>query len=791
MRTLFISVNLILLLILPSFAFSNNNPEDKKGTIKGQIIDQADNSPVGYATVSITNKENISLGGGLTDDQGNFKIKNVSFGKYTLVVQFIGYTTLKKEINVNAINFDLGQIKIGENVEQLEEVEVRAEKTSIERSIDKKVVNVSDAMIAEGNSVSEVLQTIPEISVGSDGAISLRGESNVRVLIDGKPSQIDPAQIFQTLPAGSIEKIEVITNPSAKYDPDGLSGIINVITKKDKMKGLNGSANIGAGTGEKYNGYLGLNYRIKKFNFFGQGSYGENRFENKKDLKRIYTDQSIPSFDQQGDNIRNGRYYNTKLGADYFLDSTNTITFYAELWDWKGGEKNYFVNSNLQGDQVISSQKEFGDQNNRASGSSFSLNHRKEFKKGTLESDAFYNGGSSTFSTSSTLENDTQRNSSVNTDANWNYASLKVDYSHKINDKSSLETGYKGELLDASAKISNSLGGVVNNYSYDYDQYINSAYGSYSIALGTYSIKAGLRGEIATIEGQVKTESGQDTTYSINYASLFPTLHIQKKMGDFNTIGLSYSRRINRPSIFNMLPIEQRSNSSTVTVGNPDLQPSYTNSISFDHGLNKGKLGLNTSLYVRHSTDIIRNVSRYDSVDDVTVYTYANLGSSITGGASISANYQIAKWWNIDANLNFFYLEIQDENEEFTVPTDANPINWTAKLNTRFMLPKSFTIQIMGRYAGQQYDAQNITQPTYALNLAVKKAILKKKGNISFKIDDIINSGFTKDVYGRDFQEQTYYLQERPVYRVSFSYAFGGQFQGRKARKLHSSGGMN
>ncbi|MBB3696016.1 TonB-dependent receptor [Flammeovirga yaeyamensis] len=790
MKTVTFSVNLIVLLFVTTFLFANDNL-DKKGNVKGQIIDQNDGSPVGYATVSLNNKDNISIGGGLTDDAGQFRIKNVPYGTYTLIVQFVGYNTLQKELKVNAASVDVGQIKIGENVEQLEEVEVRAEKTSIERSIDKKVVNVSDAMIAEGNSVSEVLQTIPEISVGSDGAISLRGESNVRVLIDGKPSQIDPAQIFQTLPAGSIEKIEVITNPSAKYDPDGLSGIINVITKKDKMKGLNGSANIGAGTGEKYNGYLGLNYRIKKFNFFGQGSYGENRFENQKDLRRIYSDSSIPSFDQKGDNIRNGRYYNTKLGADYFLDSTNTITFYAELWDWKGGEENFFTNNNIQGDQIIFSQKEYGNQNNRASGQSFSLNHRKEFKKGILESDAFYNGGTSDFSTSSTLEQDASRNSSVGTDANWNYASLKVDYSHKINDKSSLETGYKGELLDASAQISNNLGGVINNYSYDYDQYINSLYGSYSIALGSYSIKAGLRGEVATIDGTVKTESGQDTTYSINYASLFPTLHVQKKMGEFNTVGVSYSRRINRPGIFNMLPIEQRSNSSTVSVGNPNLQPSYTNSISFDHSYNKNKLGLNTSVYLRHSTDIIRNVSRYDSVEDVTVYTWANLGSSMTGGASISANYQIAKWWNIDANLNFFYLEIQDDNEEFTVPQDANPINWTAKLNTRFTLPKNFTIQIMGRYAGQQYDAQNITQPTYALNLAVKKAILKRKGNISFKIDDIINSGFTKDVYGRDFQEQTYYLQERPVYRLSFSYAFGGQFQGRKARKLHSSGGMN
>ncbi|ANQ48095.1 TonB-dependent receptor [Flammeovirga sp. MY04] len=790
MKTVTFSVNLIVLLFISTFLFANDNLE-KKGNVKGQIIDQNDGSPVGYATVSLNNKDNISIGGGLTDDAGQFRIKNVPYGTYTLIVQFVGYNTLQKELKVNAPSVDVGQIKIGENVEQLEEVEVRAEKTSIERSIDKKVVNVSDAMIAEGNSVSEVLQTIPEISVGSDGAISLRGESNVRVLIDGKPSQIDPAQIFQTLPAGSIEKIEVITNPSAKYDPDGLSGIINVITKKDKMKGLNGSANIGAGTGEKYNGYLGLNYRIKKFNFFGQGSYGENRFENQKDLRRIYSDSSIPSFDQKGDNIRNGRYYNTKLGADYFLDSTNTITFYAELWDWKGGEENFFTNNNIQGDQIIFSQKEYGNQNNRASGQSFSLNHRKEFKKGVLESDAFYNGGTSDFSTSSTLEQDSSRNSSVGTDANWNYASLKVDYSHKINDKSSLETGYKGELLDASAQISNNLGGVINNYSYDYDQYINSVYGSYSIALGSYSIKAGLRGEVATIDGTVKTESGQDTTYSINYASLFPTLHVQKKMGEFNTVGVSYSRRINRPSIFNMLPIEQRSNSSTVSVGNPNLQPSYTNSISFDHSYNKNKLGLNTSVYLRHSTDIIRNVSRYDSVEDVTVYTWANLGSSMTGGASISANYQIAKWWNIDANLNLFYLDIQDENEEFTVPQDANPINWTAKLNTRFTLPKNFTLQIMGRYAGQQYDAQNITQPTYALNLAVKKAILKRKGNISFKIDDIINSGFTKDVYGRDFQEQTYYLQERPVYRLSFSYAFGGQFQGRKARKLHSSGGMN
>lgn len=786
---------MFICLVFTSFTSVANEPL-AKGVVTGKLIDQDNNNPVGYASVAILDADKRSITGAMSDENGEFSMNKIPLGKYVLVVQFIGYENYSEEIELTTkkSKIDLGEIVLVSSVEQLEEVEITGEKSFIENRIDKKIINVSEAMIADGNSTSEILNTLPEVNVGADGTISLRGDSNVRVLLDGKPSQMDINQILQSLPADAVDRIEVITNPSSKYDPDGLSGIINVITKKDALKGFNGNFSLNGGSNNKYSGFVGLNYRVEKLNFFAQSYMSSNQWDNERKLYRDYTDNTINNLNQYENINDDNGFRNVKLGMDYFWDSTNTSTFAYERWRWESDAFSEFTNEYMEGEDVVRSNFQLGKNYNLAQGDQFNFNHRKEFEKGNLEIDLFANIGEADISPQNAQRiggGEWQQISTNNNNANWFFGQVGVDYDQQINDKSSFEVGYKGQMTDAEMRVQN-INYVSDDtlaYTYPYLEQVHAAYGSYSLQLGKTRIKAGLRAETALMEGKITNSTLSDTTYTIDYQSLFPSLHVQHKLSDKNTIGVSYSRRIKRPNVMQLLPIEMSSNPQSVMVGNPGLQPSFTNSMELSYGFMGSAISFNSAFYVRHSTDIIREIVEYDKDRDLTIMTFRNLGESMTGGMSLSSNYNMLKWWEWNGSVDVYYLDIQDENEEYTIPSDATPINWSAKLSTKITPIKTLTLQLMGRYTAKNYDAQRITDPRYSMDLAIKKSVLNHKGSVSFKINNLLYSGEQRTSYGDGFIEMTDFQQENPVYRVSFSYAFGGQFQGRQKRKLQSGGG--
>ncbi|ANQ48188.1 TonB-dependent receptor [Flammeovirga sp. MY04] len=777
--------------------FSDGDEPNAKGAIFGKIYDQVSKQPLGYVSVGLLDQDNKTVTGGLTKDDGSFMLSKVPHGKYNLIIQFVGYVKVQKEVEVSSSSskIDVGEVLLETNVEELDEVEIVGETQLIENHIDKKVINVSKAMIANGNSTSEILNTLPEINVGADGSISLRGDNNVRVLLDGKPSQLDINQLLQSLPADAVEKIEVITNPSSKYDPDGLSGIINIVTKKDAFKGLNGNFNLNAGTNNKYSGYLGLNYRVSKLNFFAQTYMSDDEWDNTREMTRTFDDENTNNFFQTENMNENSGFSMYKGGFDVFWDSTNTTTLSVQRWQWKSNSQSDFNGYYLdRNENVVDTEFQRGRNYNLGGGYNFNLNHRKEFKKGELELDVFANTGEAEFTPENAFqqgEEMTPLNRNSN-NATWLYGSFQADYDQKINDKSSFEVGYKGELLSAKLDIEN-INYVSDDslvYGYPYESQIHAMYGSYSLKLNKTSFKVGFRGEAAHMEGKLQSESLNDTSFVIDYASIFPSIHIKQQVGEKSTFGVSYSRRIKRPDVMQLLPSEMSSNPKSVVIGNPSLQPSYTNSMELSYNyMGTGKVSVNSALYMRHSTDIIREVLDYREETDVTVTTYANLGESMTGGLSLSSDYRMLDWWSWNGSLDLYYLDIKDTNEELTIPVEGSPLNWSAKLNTKITPMKGLTLQIMGRYTADRYDAQRITEPAYSMDIALKKSILKNKGSVNLKVNNLLYSGELRTVYGNGFNEFVNYQQESPVYRVSFSYAFGGQFQGRQKRNISSGGG--
>ncbi|OHX65233.1 outer membrane beta-barrel family protein [Flammeovirga pacifica] len=776
----------------------NGNEPNAKGAIYGKIYDLSTKQPLSYVSVGLLDQENKTVTGGLTKEDGSFILSKVPHGKYHLIVQFVGYSKLQKEVEINSktSKIDIGDIHLEASVEELDEVEIVGETQLIENHIDKKVINVSKAMIANGNSTSEILNTLPEINVGADGSISLRGDNNVRVLLDGKPSQLDIGQLLQSLPADAIEKIEVITNPSSKYDPDGLSGIINIVTKKDALKGLNGNFNLNAGSNNKYSGYLGLNYRVSKFNFFAQTYMSDDEWDNTREMTRTFEDENINKFYQTENMNENSGYSMYKGGFDVFWDSTNTTTLSVQKWQWKSNSLSDYNGFHIDdNDQIVSTEYQRGRNYNLGGGYNFNINHRKDLKNGELEVDLFANTGEAEFTPENAYkqgEDWVPLNRNGN-NANWFYGSFQTDYNQTINENSSFEAGYKGEVLKAKLDIEN-INYVSDDsliYSYPYESQIHAMYGSYSLKLNKTRIKVGLRGEVAHMEGKLDQNAVTDTSFVIDYASLFPSIHIKQKVGEKSTFGVSYSRRIKRPDVMQLLPSEMSSNPKSVVIGNPGLQPSYTNSMELSYNyMGTGKVSVNAAAYMRHSTNIIREVLDYREETDVTITTFANLGESMTGGVSLSSDYKMLNWWSWNGSLDLYYLDISDENQELTIPVEGSPLNWSAKINTKVTPMKGLTLQLMGRYIADKYDAQRITQPAYSMDLAIKKSILKNKGSVNFKINNLLYSGELRTVYGNGFQEFVNYQQESPVYRVSFSYAFGGQFQGRQKRKLSSGGGL-
>ncbi len=747
---------------------------DGQGSITGLVTDQVNGQFIEYANVVLFRMRDSSMvNGGITNTSGIFKLEKVPFGRYYAVVTFLGYSNKRiPEIMVNPKNpnVDLGKIELSSVSSRLGEVTITAEKPAMEFTLDRKVINVEKNIATMGGSAVDVLQNVPSVTVDENGAVSLRGDANVTLLIDGRPSGLTGTKLEQ-IPASSIETIELITNPSARYNPEGMSGIINIKLKKKKEGGFNGLVSMNAGTGEKYNGSVNLNYNTGKLNFFGSVDYRDDRRKGWGDnLRRTYYTDSVSILSQHSDNKRKRKSTGVKLGVDMAFNEKNSllVSWMKNTGPSEGVGYTESLITNGNGTPMMQYNYE-SNQTDDDDGSDYILNYRKTFaQKGReLTLDVVYNTDKedekeyyrqrytinvtdSLFPPSSPYP---QRALTITDRDN---ANIQLNYVHPFGEKIKLEGGFQGifRSTDDDYRFFELIEGVyeedfLQSNRFLYKERINALYAIFGFKSEQYTLQAGLRAENAHTTSEQKT---LDQTFDKTYNSLYPSIHLTRKLPLRQEVQVSYSRRVNRPDMRSLNPFVDRRDPLSLHYGNPHLNPEYISIYELGYSKYFKKSTLNTSLFYRDIRDVIRRYVYVDTTNNQEVFnmTFLNLSSGISYGLEVVLDHQFYKWWRISANASYFKTEIKGEAEDNSL-TNEN-YSWTSRINNTFVLPGKLTVQVNAFYRGPMVNPQGTMKEMFGSDLAVRKDFFNDKLNLSFRLSDIFNTmSFRMDTYGTNF----------------------------------------
>jgi len=788
-----------------------------KVTVSGKIYEKSTNTPLEYATVVLQNVNNPELiSGGSTDENGDFSI-NVLKGTYNIKYEFISLKTI--QINNKEINSDtnLGTVFLEPDVSQLKEVVLIAEKSTVEFKLDKRVYNVGQDMMVKGGTMSDVLNNVPSVTVDPDGTIALRGNENVRILIDGRPSGlagINIADALKLLPADSVEKVEVITNPSARYDAEGGGGIINIVLRKGKGQGINGSVIASVGDPEAYGLSSNVNFRSESFNLFSNFGYNYRNSPGNSSTNSEYfnEDGTTRNFIYESrTNQRLNRTFNANYGIDLFLTKTASWT-HAITFSKESGSNpdnvfydNYDANFNptfIRNRLNEQKSKEYSIEYS----SVFTKDFEKEDHKLTAnvafsknqdnENSIIYDqilGDPSTYFTDVTLNNQSQLRNL-----------LQTDYVLPIGKDSRFETGYRGNFQKNLTDFRVNENSVFTNL-LEYKENVNALYAQYGSKINKFSYFFGLRWEDSNIEVNSITANDYNTK---KYNNFFPTATLNYELNKNSNLTLSYSRRINRPRGRFLNPFSSYSSNINIFQGNPDLNPSYTNAIDIGYLRKWDKLTFNTSAYL-NITDNTFQFIRKESGDFVTtdvngvsvetpviISTPINLSKEYRAGFEMNANYSPYKWWRLNGNLNLYRVENQGDysytdyqGNEVVQNFDNIATTWFTRITSKITLPYKVDWQTNATYRAAQKNAQGKTLDMTSVNLSFSKDILKDKGSLALNVSDLFNTRKRRSIVDLENVSSftTFQWRQRQV-TLSFTYRFNKQKE-RDNQRNNESGG--
>ncbi|WP_274475956.1 TonB-dependent receptor domain-containing protein [Mangrovimonas aestuarii] len=816
-----VSIFLISLVLQAQTSVVDDNL--RTGSVKGRVIDASLNAPLPYVTVVVKNMQGKTLTGGITDDSGKFKIIGIPIGKAMVSIQYVGFKTESREINITSSNnnIDLGDIKLVEDLAELNEVTIVAEVSTIEQKVDRKVVNVGKDLTTSGATATDIMNNIPSVSVDQQtGNISLRGNENVRVMVDGKLSNIPVAQLLRQIPSTSIKQIELITNPSAKYNPEGMSGIINIILYKNTNIGFNGNVNIGL-TKEieaKFNSSVDMNYRHGKFNVYGNYGANTGKYVNSGYVTRFTNgSQQFFNFDN------NNKSHLFKVGLDFYLNDNNTLSVFTNqnLFNGKGSgvtDINYI-------NQPLQSQIFYNTTDNVSSEYNFVFNHKfaKEGEKLELEVD--YND----FDQDENADFDFINivfppNYEDAVDTKRELTTVNLDYTNPINDKTKLEVGLQARLFDSKiGYLTNRMNpnleedGVPNNgdelvpapdTDFDYSRDIYSAYATFGQTFEKWSYQAGLRAEQVDVNAPFTTIQKDGLTeltpFENNYFQLYPSAFLTYTPNDKNSYQLSYSRRVDRPGIEQINPIRQWSTPLVSSFGNPELLPQFTNSVETNFTRKVKNGSITAGVFYRIIEDQISRVIYVDRTDETlqrSILTFDNFDNTSAYGIELSSNYKPTKWWSFNASFDL-YSQVQKGITEFVPNTgDEQPLPedietevvevtnaiWNFRMNNNFKATKQLTFSLFAMYRGEQEGVQFTRKPMYFVNTGLRYSCLEDRATISFNYNDIFNTMKFQFESKTPFPSEGEFNWESNTWYIGLSYRFGGNKYRALQRKRRDS----
>ena len=767
-----------------------SGPSTKKFAVRGQVIEAESGTPMGYANVAIFAAADSTVAGGImTADNGSFEIKNLQPGKYYLSVNFIGFAKKTVPLQVSAAKptTDVGIIKLQSADQKISEVEVVAEKQRVEFKIDRRVVNVSQNIIATGGTAVEVLENTPSIQTDFEGNVTLRGSSNFTVLIDGKPSVVKGSDALRQLPAGSIDKIEIITNPSAKYDPDGDSGIINVVMKRHLKDTFSGLINMTAGLHDKYRGDANFTYRSKKWDFMLGADFSDMTTRGSRNyLQKITSGDTLTTRSSMQDGTTTNKGHNLKGGVDYTINPSTSIGITATIGTMSHGDANLGNQTSSYNLGLPPSYLYQDNSSNRGSNYwSGNLNFIHKFNdKGHEFQGIFYFSGNNGDETTNQID--------YNTDANFNpiekdpykYRTsddpivhdyrLKLDYALPINEKDKLEFGYQGRYQKSKENFIfeefdylNST--WVNNPKYssliNFSQDIHALYGTFSHANSTFSYQAGLRTEFTN---RNLISEGTNKTYTLNRFDFFPTLHLSRKFVNEFELQASYSRRLNRPEGFMLEPYPTFIDPYNIRIGNPNLTPEYAG--SYELTLLKHYHASFVSLegYYRHTQDLMTRIQTLEA-DGIMYNTMENMNNDYSLGSELMINYEIKPGMRLVASGTLYNYWLKGAVNGLSV--DQRSTNFDGKLNLDVKLAKNTRFQLMGIYRGPTVSAQGSRAAMSFVNGSVKQDLLKNKLSATLQVQDIFGTmKFSGSSTGLNFENHYTFKRESQIVQLTLSY---------------------
>ena len=785
----------LLLLIAFSFNFSALIAQSPTTEITGKVLESASQQPMEYATIQVLDAATQQLlTGTVTAPDGTFSLKTEATD-FNVAIGFIGFVTTKiTEFDRRNGKIDVGTVALSEDTETLDEVVVRGEKSQTEFKLDKRVFNVGQDLSSTGASALEVLNNVPSVNVSIEGQVRLRGSAGVQILINGKPSVLasNDGNALGTITADMIEKVEVITNPSAKYDAEGTSGIINIVIKKEEKRGLNGSVTLNTGVPNNHSLGLSINNRTEKFNLFSQLGVGHRTFPEQYETinRNLVNDTTVSSI---GNSDKNETFFNVILGTDYHINAYNVLsltghfayeleTEYSDtdfsLLDatntrssqWNRNEVTEATNPKYQ--YELQYKKDFPDHEDHtllfsALGSFFGKDQSSEYNNTPVAGEELFNEQQQT-----------------RTDFLQGEYTFKLDYTHPFTEAFTLETGAQYVITDVANDF------AVSNWAdnrwvedpdltniFEYNQKVLGVYSTGAYEGNKFGVKLGLRVENTDLSTLlIDTEQSNRQKFT----NLFPSAHTSYKVMDNLSLQAGYSRRISRPGLWDLNPFFNIRNNFSIRTGNPLLQPEYTNSYEVTGIFDQGPVSFSAAVYHRYTTDVVEEVSTF--ADNVSLTRPENIGTNRATGLELNSKYSPTDWWSLSGDFNYNYFQREGTFEATSF--DFNADQWSGRLNNKFKLPADLDLEVTGNYQSRFQTFQRKQSGYFFADLGVRKKVMKGKTILHLSVRDVFASRIFESVTTQPTFNLYNFQQRGRFITVGISYGFGKgeamEFSGQK-----------
>jgi len=826
---------IVMALFVSMTSFSATDPEpDLLGKITGTVIDKNLQQPLPYVSVVIKTLSGEIITGGVTDDNGVFSIEDIPDGKSMVSIQYIGYKTYTTEIDITRGNRrqDLGNIYLEEDVAALEEVTVVAERTTIQQKLDRKVITIGKDLTTSGPTAADIMNNLPSVSVDPQtGILALRGNTNVQVMVDGKLTNVPVAQLLKQIPSTSIKQIELITNPSAKYNPEGMSGIVNIILHKNVTIGFNGNVNVALTYEEepKFTSSIDMNYRNGKFNFYGNWGHNTSKNVNFGNILRPgdNTEQLFSFLNSQQSNLY-------KAGVDFYLNDKNTISFFTNQNIFTGSTDGITDIIDFDDSSFNETQTFFNENGNESSQYNFDYKLELEKEGHNIELEADYNifdaNEDADFRFTGNMPSSDDYMDFINTERDR--LTINLDYVNPLTESTKLELGLEVRLFNSKIDRTSNQN-VVNpfdvegpfvksaNTDFDYNRDIYSAYATYGKTWEKISVQIGLRAETVDVVADTKESyeegivtddlSNIDTdpevsvivdgddilkNFTNDYVQLYPSAFFTYTPTEKNQYQLSYSRRVDRPGLAQINPIREWSTPRISSFGKTSLIPQFTNSVEVNYTRSLEKGSFTGGVFYRVIEDEINRALFVDRTDlNKVILTYDNFDNTSAYGVELSGNYRPSKWWNFNASFDLYSQTQKGISERLTTqdnPTvddivsesfEVDNVAWNLRMFNNFKVTKELTLSAFGFYRGKSRNLQFTIEPMYFINIGARYSLWDGRGTFSLNYNDIF------DTMEFGFEGELPYVQtgafnwESNTVNVSLAYRFGGGKYRAKSRK--------